>query len=64
MLLGSNAQGSQYRIGGCIDLASSTIYFGYQLIPMYRFEFNAIFYIYKYIYIYIYMCVCVCVCVL
>ena len=50
-------QGSQYCIGGCTGLASSTIYFGYRSIQVYRFGFTAIFYIYKY------MCVCVCVCV-
>ena len=40
-------QGSQYRTGGCIGLPSSTIYFGYRLILVYRFGFTAIFYIYK-----------------
>ena len=37
-------QGSQYRTGGCIGLASGTIYFGYQSIPVYRFGFIAILY--------------------
>ena len=54
-------QGSQYRIGGCTGLVSGTIYFGYQLIPMYRFGFTANLYIYIYIYICKYVCVCVCV---
>ena len=40
-------QGSQYRTGGCTGLASDTIYFGYQLISVYRFGFTAIFYIYQ-----------------
>ena len=37
-------QGSQYRNEGCTDLASGTIYFGYQSIPVYRFGFPTIFY--------------------
>ena len=37
-------QGSQYCTGGCTGLASGTIYFGYWLIPVYRFGFTAIFY--------------------
>ena len=59
MGISSKFQGSQYRIGGCTGLASSTIYFGYRSIPVYRFGFTAIFYIYQYIYIYMYVCVCV-----
>ena len=50
-------QGCQYRTGGHTGLATGTIHFGYWSIPIYRFEFTAIFYIYKYIYIY--LCVCV-----
>ena len=53
----SYEQMNQYRIGGCTNLANGTIYFGYRSIPMYRFEFTAIFYICIYIYIYIYVCV-------
>ena len=59
-------QGSQYRTGGCTSLASSTIYFGYRSIPMYRFGFTAIFLylsIYICMYVCMYVCVCVCVCV-
>ena len=52
-------QGNQYRTGYYTGLASGMIYFGYWLIPMYRFGFTAIFYIYKYIYMYV--CVYVCV---
>ena len=37
-------QGSQYRTGGYTGLASSTIYFRYRSIPVYRFGFTAIFY--------------------
>ena len=40
-------QGSQFRTGGYIGLASGTIYFGYRSILVYRFGFTAIFYIYK-----------------
>ena len=53
----SYEQMNQYRIGGCTNLTNGKIYFGYRSIPVYRFEFTAIFYIY------IYICVCVCVCV-
>ena len=45
--LTSSCQGSQYRTGGYNGLASDTIYFGYQSIPLYHFGFTAIFYIYK-----------------
>ena len=49
-----SSQGNQYRTEGCTGLASGTIYFGYWLIPVYRFGFIAIIlYIYIYIYIYI-----------
>ena len=57
-------QGSQYRIGGCIGLASGTIYFWYRYtvssLPLFFIFIN----IYIYIYIYIYVCVCVCVCII
>ena len=53
-------QGSQYRIGGCTDLVSGTIYFGYWSILVYRFRFTAIIYIY----VCMYVCMCVCVCVI
>ena len=61
-------QGSQYHTEGCTGLASGTVYFGYQSIPMYRFGFTAIFLylsinIYIYVCMYVCMCVCVCVCV-
>ena len=56
-------QRSQNHTEGCIGLASGTIYFGYRSIPVYHFEFTAIFYIYQYIYIYIYVCMYVCMCV-
>ena len=48
-------QECQYRTGGRTGLATGTIYFGYQSIPVYRFEFTAI------LYIYIYVCMYVCV---
>ena len=38
-------QGCQYRIGGHTGLATGTIYFGYQSISVYRFEFTTILYI-------------------
>ena len=38
-------QGSQYRTGGCIGLATGTIYFRYRSIPVYRFGFTVILYI-------------------
>ena len=37
-------QRSQYRTGGCTDLANGTIYIGYRSIPVYRFGFTTIFY--------------------
>ena len=49
---GNFYQGSQYRIGNCTDLATSTIYFGYWPILVYRFGFTVILYI-LYIFIYI-----------
>ena len=47
----SNIQllGSQYCIGSCTGLANGTIYFEYQLILMYRFEFTTIYIIYIFI---------------
>ena len=60
-LLKSKDQRSLYRIGGCTSLASGTIYFRYQSIPVYRFGFTAIIYIYIYICMYVCMYVCVCV---
>ena len=46
-------QRSQYRTESCTGLTSSTIYFGYRSIPVYRFGFTAIlYYIIFYIYIY------------
>ena len=38
-------QGSQYRTGGCIGLATGMIYFRYRSIPVYRFGFTVILYI-------------------
>ena len=40
----TTSEGSQYRTEDCNGLASSTIYFGYRSIPVYRFRFTAIFY--------------------
>ena len=50
-------QGCQYRTGGRTGLATGTIYFGYQSIPVYRFGFTAILYIYicMYVSVYIYI---------
>ena len=36
----SKNQGSQYRTGGYTSLTTDTIYFGYRLIPVYRFGFT------------------------
>ena len=39
----SYEQKNQYCIGGCTNLTNGKIYFGYRSIPVYRFEFTAIF---------------------
>ena len=46
-------QGCQYRTGGRTGLATSTIYFGYRSIQVYRFGFTAILYIYMYVCMYV-----------
>ena len=48
-------QGCQYRTGGRTGLATDTIYFGYQSIPVYRFGFTAILYIYVCMYVSVYI---------
>ena len=54
-------QGCQYRTGGRTGLTTSTIYFEYRSILVYRFGFIAIFYIYIYIYVCMYVCMCLCI---